>query len=270
MFRQRVAAKTPAEIATMRRAGLVVADIHAALREAVRPGVTTGDLDEVARGVLERAGSTSNFLGYQGFPAVICASVNEEVVHGIPGDRVIGEGDLVSLDCGAIVDGWHGDAAITVRVGRVRDEIARLDDVTREAMWRGIAAATVGGRIGDISYAIQSYVRAAGDYGIVEGFTGHGIGREMHEDPDVPNVGRRRRGPRIEAGSVLAIEPMITLGDPYTVTKSDDWTEATADGSWGAHWEHTVAILPEGLWVLTAPDGGRAELEARGIACAAR
>ena len=274
MFGSSLEIKTPSQLEVMRAAGLVVADIHDALRAAVAPGVTTSDLDQIARQVIADAGATSNFLGYHGFTGVICASVNDEVVHGIPGSRVLHEGDLVSLDCGAVVDGWHSDAAFTVGVGEISPEHAELNRVTEESMWRGIAAALRGGKVGNISHAVGSYVRSqtplnGGVYGITEGFTGHGIGTAMHLPPDVPNDGKRGRGPRLEPGLVLAIEPMVTLGSAQTNILDDEWTAVTPDGSWAAHWEHSVAITARGPWVLSARDGGAAKLAELGIACGA-
>lgn len=269
MFTDRIEIKTPAQLASMREAGMVVARTLESLRSAVVPGITTADLDVLARERLAAEGATSNFLGYHGFPATICVSVNEEIVHGIPGSRVIEAGDLVSMDFGAVVDGWHGDSAITVQVGEVRPEVAELNRVTEEAMWRGIAAARVGGRIGDISHAIESYVRSQGRYGITDGFTGHGIGSAMHQAPDVPNRGRRGKGPRIVAGMALAIEPMVTLGTSRAAVLEDDWTAVTTDGSWAAHHEHSMTVSDDGIWVLTALDGGAARLAALGAPCAA-
>ena len=264
--------KTPEQLIAMRRAGLVVAQTHAALRDAATPGVTTGELDALAREVLARAGATSSFLGYDGgygdppFPAVACISVNEEVVHGIPGPRALEEGDLVSVDFGAIVDGWHGDGAITFGVGELSPADARLSDVTREAMWAGIGAAHLRGRVGDISHAVERRIREEPlTYGIVRDFTGHGIGSAMHQPPDVPNYGRPGRGTRIVEGLALAIEPMVTLGSEEGLTLDDDWTVVTADGSRAAHWEHTMTVTSAGLWILTALDGGEAELTARGL-----
>jgi methionyl aminopeptidase len=255
--------KTPAQVEQMRRAGLVVARALAALRAAVRPGVTTAELDALAEDTIRSAGATPSFLGYQGFPASICASVNDEVVHGIPGDRQLREGDLVSLDCGAVLDGWHGDAAITVPVGAVRPELTALIADTEAAMWAGIAAARVGGRIGDISAAVEASI---GDrYGILEDYTGHGIGTAMHQPPDVPNQGRPGRGARLVAGMALAVEPMVTLGGHETDLDDDDWTVRTSDGSWAAHVEHTFALTEAGAWVLTAEDGGEQRLRELGV-----
>lgn len=256
----------------MRAAGLVVGRTLARLRDAVRPGVTTAELDALAERTIREQGAVPSFLGYgePPFPASICASVNDEVVHGIPGGRVLAEGDAISIDCGAIVfddsgQGWHGDAAITVAVGAVRDEVAELMRVTEESLWRGLAAARIGGRVGDISHAVASYVRSQGDYGIVDGYTGHGIGTSMHMEPDVPNEGRPGRGPRLRQGTALAVEPMITLGTHDSDVAADDWTVVTTDGSWAAHYEHTFALTDDGVWVLTAEDGGRARLEALGV-----
>jgi methionyl aminopeptidase len=257
--------KTPEQVSCMRRAGLVVGETLELLRAAVRPGVTTGDLDRLAEEAIRTAGATPSFLGYQGFPASICASVNDEVVHGIPGDRELREGDLVSLDCGAIVDGWHGDAAITVPVGTVPPDLTSLVSDTETAMWAGIAAARLGGRVGDISEAVEGSLRAGGAYGILEDYTGHGIGSAMHQPPDVPNVGRAGRGVRLVEGMALAVEPMVTLGTHETELLDDDWTVVTTDGSWAAHSEHTFALTARGLWVLTALDGGETCLSALGV-----
>lgn len=253
MFGSRIEYKTPEQVAVMRRAGSVVAAVLARVRETVAPGVTTAELDAVAREVIAEHGATSNFLGYHGFPGVICTSVNDEVVHGIPGPRVLAEGDLISIDAGAVVDGWHGDAAITVAVGAIDEADAELSRVTQAALRAGVAAARVGARLGDISHAIEQAVRSAGDYGIAEGFTGHGIGTQMHMDPDVPNSGRAGRGMKLRAGLVIAIEPMLTRGSPYTRILDDEWTAVTVDGSRAAHWEHTVAITPDGPQILTLP-----------------
>ncbi|GAA1753145.1 type I methionyl aminopeptidase [Aeromicrobium alkaliterrae] len=253
MFGRSVEYKSVEQIAVMRRAGVVVADVLASVRDTVAPGVTTLDLDAVARRVIAQHGATSNFLGYHGFPATICTSVNDEVVHGIPSGRVLESGDLVSVDAGAIIDGWHGDAAITVAVGEVSPADAELSRVTEAALWAGIEAARPGARLGDVGHAIASSIQAAGDYGIVEGFTGHGIGTAMHQDPDVPNVGRAGSGLRLKPGLVIAIEPMVTRGLPYTQVLEDDWTAVTVDGSRASHWEHTVAITTDGPVVLTLP-----------------
>jgi methionyl aminopeptidase len=263
---ERIELKVPDQIATMRVAGLVVARALSAMRAAVAPGVSTADLDAIAREVLREAGARSSFLGYHGYPAVICASVNERVVHGIPspGEK-LAAGDVISIDFGAIVGGWHGDSAITVPVGEVAPEVAALSAACERSMWDGLAAARTGARLSDISHAIETSIRAAGRYGIVAGYGGHGIGSEMHMAPHVLNYGRPGKGPRLVSGMALAIEPMVTLGSRATRELDDGWTVVTVDGSWAAHWEHTVAILDDGPWVLTAEDGGRAELAARGV-----
>ncbi len=266
--REPIELKSLDQIKLMREAGLVVARGLSAMRSAVAPGVSTADLDAIARDVLASEGATSSFLnyGFPPFPAVICASVNAEVVHGIPSPRtVLREGDLISIDFGAIVDGWHGDAAVTVPVGAVSTEAAELSTACEKALWDGLAAARAGGRLTDVSHAVQESVRASGRFGIVTGYGGHGIGSQMHMDPHVHNTGRPGHGPHLVPGMALAIEPMVTLGVSATRELADHWTVATADGSLAAHWEHTVAILDDGPWVLTAPDGGRAELAARGI-----
>ncbi|TQK69771.1 type I methionyl aminopeptidase [Nocardioides sp. SLBN-35] len=268
----RIEIKTPEQVRVMRAAGLVVGRTLARLRDAVRPGVTTAELDALAERSIREQGAVPSFLGYgePPFPASICASVNDEVVHGIPGPRVLAEGDAISIDCGAIVfddsgQGWHGDAAITVAVGAVREEVAELMRVTEESLWRGLAAARAGGRVGDISHAVASYVRSQGDYGIVDGYTGHGIGTAMHMEPDVPNEGRPGRGPRLRQGTALAVEPMVSLGTHDSDVAADEWTVVTTDGSWAAHYEHSFALTENGVWVLTAEDGGRARLEALGV-----
>ena len=257
--------KTPDQIRAMRKAGLVVGRTLELLRGHVRAGVTTADLDAIAEDSIRSSGATPSFLGYHGFPASICASVNDEVVHGIPGDRVLADGDVISIDCGAIVDGWHGDAAITVPVGTVPAEVTELMRVTEEAMWRGIAAAHLGGRVTDISHAVERYVRGQGRYGILEDYTGHGIGSAMHQPPNVPNYGRPGKGPKLVEGLALAVEPMITLGTKEVSVLEDDWTVVTDDGRHAAHFEHTFTLTPSGTWVLTAVDGGEAALAALGV-----
>jgi methionyl aminopeptidase len=258
---QAVQIKTPEQFAIMRRAGLVVAHTLEAVAAAVRPGVSTADLDALAEREIRGAGATPSFLGYHGYPATICTSVNDEIVHGIPSPaRRLNEGDVISIDCGAIVDGWHGDAAVTVGVGRVSAEHAALLRVCEAALWHGLAQARAGGRLGDISHAVQASIEQAGPYGVVEEYTGHGIGTAMHMDPPVPNYGRPGRGLRLRTGMALAVEPMVMLGRPETVLRDDGWTVVTADGSWAAHFEHTVAITADGPWVLTADDGGQAHL----------
>ena len=284
------------EIRLMRRAGLVVAAGLAAMRAACRPGVSTGELDAIARMVLADNGAVPSFLNYHGYPAVICASVNDRVVHGIPSDdEQLRDGDLISLDFGAIVEGWHGDSAITVEIGAVDPSAAALSEATRVSLWDGIAQARAGGRLSNISHAVERSVRASeskrssastsagwpgsrsvgaarssDEFGIVTGYGGHGIGSSMHMDPHILNHGKPGKGPRLEPGMALAIEPMLTLGSRATRELDDGWTVVTADGSLAAHWEHTVAILDDGPWVLTAEDGGRAELAARGISLSAQ
>jgi methionyl aminopeptidase len=271
MFRERhsIELKSPEQIALMRRAGVVVGETLELLREAVRPGVTTGELDAIAEEHIRSRGATPNFLNYHGYPATICTSVNDEVVHGIPGDRALAEGDIVSLDCGAIVEGWHGDAAITVGVGQIAPDVRELVDVCEEALWRGLAAVRLGDRLTDISHAIESSVRSRGPYGVVEDYVGHGIGSAMHMPPNVPNFGRPGRGPRLVEGMALAVEPMITMGTIETSTLDDDWTVVTDDGSWAAHFEHSFTLTPRGALVLTALDGGAARLAELGVPCAA-
>jgi methionyl aminopeptidase len=267
---ERLEVKSDEQIALMRRAGLVVARALREMTAAAAPGMSTGELDAIARDVLKDEDATSSFLHYDigngPFPAVICASRNDRVVHGIPStDEELVDGDVISLDFGAIVEGWHGDAAVTVCVGEVDDEVRAMSDACRESLWDGLAAVRAGGRLGDISHAVEASVRAAGTYGIVAGYGGHGIGSRMHMDPHILNYGRAGKGPRLHPGMALAIEPMITLGARETQELDDGWTVSTVDGSPAVHWEHTVAIMPDGPWVLTAEDGGRAELAERGV-----
>jgi methionyl aminopeptidase len=247
-----VTRKSPAQIALMRRAGRVVAEMHEDCTRAARPGVTTAELDRVAREVLDRRGARSNFLGYHGFPAVACVSVNEEVVHGIPGARVLEEGDIVSIDCGAIVEGWHADAAVTVGVGDIDDETRRLVDTARRALDAQIAEIVEGARLGDVGAACEEVVEAAG-FSVTGGYTGHGIGTAMHEPPEVRNEGPRGRGLRLRVGHVLALEPMVNAGTPDTRVLSDGWTVVTADGRKASHFEHTVAVTESGAEILTIP-----------------
>ena len=249
--------KTKDETTKMREAGLIVAEMLASCRAAVRPGVTTGELDRIAADVLKRHGAKSNFKGYgvpvlPPFPGVICASVNEQVVHGIPGKRKLREGEILSIDAGAIVDGWHADAAITVPVGAVSPEAEKLIRVTDEALQRAIAAAQVGKRLGDIGAAVQKWVESQG-FAVVRNYVGHGIGREMHEEPQVPNYGASERGLQIKEGLCIAIEPMVNIGGAETRVLDDKWTVVTADGSLSAHFEHTLWCTAKGPVVLTAP-----------------
>jgi methionyl aminopeptidase len=272
-FRDRgVEIKTPDQIAKMRVAGLLVGETLELLRSTVRAGISTGELDAVAAENIRAGGGVPSFLGYgqPPFPATICASVNDEVVHGIPGSRVLQDGDVISIDCGAIVDGWHGDAAITVAVGEVRPDVLELMRVTEGSLWAGFAAARLGGRVTDISHAVESYIRAqahptGGQYGILEDFTGHGIGTAMHQPPNVPNYGRPGRGPKLERGLALAVEPMVTLGSKYCELAEDQWTVVTDDGSFAAHFEHSFTLTPNGAWILTAIDGGKARLAELGV-----
>ena len=253
LFSRSPAVRTVDQIAVMRRAGRVVAEMHERIALAIAPGVSTGDLDRIGRQVLADRGATSNFLGYRGYPAVICASPNSMIVHGIPRDDVVlAEGDLISIDCGAVVDGWHGDAAFTAAVGEVSAEVRRLIEVTEASLAAAIAVTVDGGRVGDIGHAVQSVAEAAG-LGVVREYTGHAIGQAMHEEPSIPNHGEAGTGPRLRTGNVIAIEPMLVLGDIETDVLDDDWSVVTADGSWAAHVEHTVAITPDGPEVLTRP-----------------
>lgn len=242
--------RSPTDLAKMRKAGRVVAEMHECIRAAVRPGVTTATLDKIGREVIERRGARSNFLGYHGFPAVICASPNEVIVHGIPGPRVLREGDIVSIDCGAIVDGWHGDAAFTMGVGTITAEAARLVAATEQSLAAGIAAMQPGGRLSDIGAAVQAVAEGAG-FSVVREYTGHGIGLAMHEAPDVPNWGKPGKGRRLGPGQTYAVEPMVCAGRPDTRVLEDRWTVVTADGSWAAHAEHTIAITDDGPEILT-------------------
>ncbi len=265
--------KTPDEIALMREAGLVVARTLQRLRAAVAPGVTTADLDRVSEESIRSEGAVPSFKGYRGFPATICTSINDEVVHGIPSrHKKLRTGDIISIDCGAIVDGWHGDSAITVPVGEVAPELHELMRVTERSMWAGFAAALAGGRLTDISAAVERSIRSApaGPYGIVDHYGGHGIGTEMHQDPHVLNHGRPGRGPKLVPGLALAIEPMVTMGSPATRELDDGWTVVTIDGSYAAHFEHTVGITQDGPWVLTAEDSGVAKLAEHGVKVAQR
>jgi methionyl aminopeptidase len=244
--------KTPAQLAHMHEAGQVVASALAAAAAAVTAGVSTADLDAIAAAEIRARGAQPSFLGYHGFPATICTSVNDEIVHAIPSaSRVLRDGDIVSIDCGAIVAGWHADAALTVGVGAISAELTRLLAACERALRRGVTAARAGARLTDISHAVERSVRADGDYGIVEDYVGHGIGSEMHMDPPVPSLGRPGRGPVLEAGMALAIEPLIVLGDGQTRLLDDGWTVVSEGGGWAAHFEHTVAITPDGPWVLT-------------------
>jgi methionyl aminopeptidase len=245
-----IVTKSPAEIEIMREAGRITAQTLRAVGESVRPGVTTGELDALAEEVIRGAGALPAFKGYHGFSGTLCTSVGREVVHGIPGKRRLHEGEVLSVDCGAIVDGYYGDAAMTFPVGTVTDEAARLLRVTREALEAGLTRCVVGLRLYDISSAVQTVAEAAG-FSVVREYVGHGIGREMHEDPQIPNYGRPGTGPSLKAGMVFAIEPMINAGGPEVHGLDDGWTVVTSDGSLSAHFEHTVAITEDGPAILT-------------------
>ena len=246
--------KGPNEIAIMRRAGEVVAAAIAAARAAVRPGVTTADLDQIAARVIEGRGAAPSFLGYRGFPKTICTSVNDEIVHGIPGDRPLSQGDLVKLDVGAVVDGFHADSAVTIPVGEPSPEALKLIEATERALWAGLAEAQEGRRLGDVGAAVQTVAEGAG-FSVVREYVGHGVGRSLHEEPPVPNYGSPGKGYKLPAGVVLAIEPMVNIGGFETRLLDDGWTVVTQDGSLSAHFEHTVAVTLEGPWVLTDPEG---------------
>ena len=244
--------KSSDELLAMRRAGLVVARAHEIVREMVRPGVTTLQIDQAVEEFLRKENAIPAFKGYHGYPATICASVNEVVVHGIPSsDVVLEEGSIIGIDIGAFVDGFCGDSAWTYPVGEVSDEVKTLLKVGEESLYRGIAQAVVGNRLSDISHAVQQYAESFG-FSVVRDFVGHGIGRKMHEDPPVPNFGRPGRGPRLKAGMTLAIEPMINAGDYEVEVLEDNWTAVTRDGSWSVHFEHTVAITDDGPQIITS------------------
>ena len=242
--------KNAGELERMRTAGRLVAQLIAHVTSLIRPGIRTKELDKEALAFIRKSGAEPAFLGYRGFPATLCVSVNEEVVHGIPGERRLADGDLVSVDAGAIVDGWYADSATTVTVGAVSEDARRLMDTTREALEQGIKQAVVGRRLSDISHAVQETVEREG-FGIVRDFVGHGIGRALHEDPPIPNFGPPNLGPRLKPGMVLAIEPMVTLGHYDVKVLEDGWTAVTTDGSLAAHFEHTVAVTEQGPDVLT-------------------
>jgi methionyl aminopeptidase len=249
--------KTQADFDKMLVAGRCVAAMHDAVREALRPGVTTLELDRIARAVLDEHECRSSFLGYGSpsnpFPGVLCTSPNSVIVHGIPGDYVLREGDVISIDAGAIYEGWHGDAAFTAAIGDVPDEVRTLLDATERALWKGIQQAKPGRRLGDIGAAVEAEAVANG-FGVVREYVGHGIGRQMHEAPSVPNYGRAGKGLRLKTGMALAIEPMFNLGTPDTVLLDDEWTVITADGAWSAHFEHTALLTEQGTIVSTLPE----------------
>jgi len=254
------------QLKSMRKAGLVVADTLQLLKQSAQVGMTTLELNEIAVTNLSKHSAKSSFLGYHGFPAVICASVNEEVVHGIPNKRKLISGDVLSIDFGAIIDDWHGDAAISFGLGEVDPADQKLMDVCEESMWRGIAAGKSGGRLTDISEAIESYINSQGKYGILREYGGHGIGSAMHQEPHILNFGPAGNGPELVPGMALALEPMITRGNERTKVLSDDWTVVSQDSSKGAHFEHTYTIAPDGkAFVLTSLDGGKEQLARLGI-----
>jgi methionyl aminopeptidase len=257
--------KTPAQMAVMARAGVIVEAALAAARDAAVIGATTAQVDAAAAAVIAERGATSNFLGYHGYPATTCISVNDEVVHGIPGSRVLADGDVVSIDCGAIVEGWHGDSAITVVLGEAPDpQDLALSDATRNGLWAGIAALASAKRLDEVGAAIEDVAIEAGLFPL-EGFVGHGIGTEMHQEPDVMNYRVRGRLARVKPGMCLAIEPMFVRGTGDSRTLEDDWTVVSADGSRAAHWEHSIAVHERGIWVLTAADGGLEGLAPYGV-----
>ena len=261
-----VTVKSPEQVELMRAAGLVVGRTLERVAAAVAPGVTTGALDALAEQSIRDEGAVPSFLGYHGFRGSICASAGAEVVHGIPSaTRVLREGDLLSIDCGAVLAGWHGDAAVTVPVGECGPELLELSAVTERSMWAGLAAVRPGGSLSDVGAAVEAVVRPYG-YGLLEDYTGHGIGTAMHEPPAVPNLALQGpgRGMDLVPGIVLAVEPMAVLGSPEVLELDDGWTVVTADGRQAAHWEHTVAVTPDGPWVLTALDGGVAGLAGAG------
>ena len=242
------------EVETMRRAGRVVAEAIAAVRDIVRPGATTEELDAAAARTIKEAGAQPSFLGYRGFPKTICTSVNDEIVHGIPGARVLKDGDLVKLDVGAVVDGFHADSAVTIPVGEPTPEASKLIETTERALWAGLAEARPDRRIGDIGAAVQTVAEGAG-FSVVREYVGHGIGRALHEEPPVPNYGTPGKGFKLTEGLVVAIEPMVNVGGYATRLLPDGWTVVTQDGTLSAHFEHTVAVTPEGPWVLTDAEG---------------
>jgi methionyl aminopeptidase len=254
------------QLKSMRKAGLVVAETLKLIKEQAQIGMTTLDLNNLAIDNLAKHGATSSFLGYHGFPAVICASVNEEIVHGIPNKRKLISGDVISIDFGAIIEGWHGDAAISFGLGEVDSADQKLMDVCEESLWQGIAAGKQGAKLTDISAAVEGYINSQGRYGILREYGGHGIGSAMHQEPHILNFGPAGNGPELTVGMALAIEPMITRGNEKTKVLGDNWTVVSNDSSTGAHFEHTYTIAPDGkLFVLTAFDGGKAELNRLGV-----
>ncbi|KDN59554.1 MULTISPECIES: type I methionyl aminopeptidase [Exiguobacterium] len=247
--------KTPREIAIMREAGQIVARTHQVLKQHIKPGITTLELDRIAEDYIRSQGATPSFKGYNGFTGSVCASVNEELVHGIPGERVLNDGDIISIDIGAHYNGYHGDSAWTYPVGTISDETQRLLDVTEESLYKGLEHAKAGQRLTDISHAIQAYVEAH-DFSVVREYVGHGVGQNLHEEPQIPHYGPPGKGPRLKTGMTLAIEPMVNAGQRYVRTLADNWTVVTVDGSMCAHFEHTIAITDDGYEILTKLDSG--------------
>lgn len=242
--------KNSQEIDYMREAGRIVGETLLMLKDIIKPGITTAEIDKIAEEFITKQGAKPSFKGYGGFPATLCISSNDQVVHGIPGKTMLKEGDIVTLDCGALINGFHGDAARTYAVGNISDEAAKLIKVTEESFFKGIEKAVIGNRLTDISHEIQQYVETNG-FSVVRDFVGHGIGRSLHEDPEVPNFGRPGRGTKLVEGLVLAIEPMVNIGGFHVRTKQDGWTVVTADGSLSAQYENTVVITPDGPEILT-------------------
>lgn len=258
--------KSVEEVQAMRLAGIIVGETLEILRESIVVGITTNELDALAEKHIRARGAIPSFKGYHGFPASICASVNDEIVHGIPSDRAIADGDVVSIDCGAIFAGWHGDAAFTVGVGQVDPKDQALIDTCQASLWAGIAAARLGGHVSDIGHAVERAIKSRGRYGILQEYTGHGIGTEMHQEPHVPNYGKSGRGLELVPGLVLAVEPMITRGTHRNRTLADEWTVVSADRSRAAHFEETFTLMPDGRpYLLTSLDGGRSALDLLGV-----
>ena len=261
--------KTPDQIRKMRVAGLLTAKALAMVKAAIKPGVTTLELDQIAEKTIRAGGGVPNFQLVPGYSHTVCASINSTVVHGIPSNRALEAGDLISIDCGAEIDGWNGDSAFSIVVPGSTSELAlerqRLSDVCEGSLWAGIAALATAKKLNEVGVAVQDYVQSRGSYGILEQYVGHGIGRSMHEDPAVFNYRVRDAGPKVQSGLCIAIEPMITSGDQETFVEADDWGVATSDNSDGAHWEHSVALHDGGIWVLTSVDGGAEGLKPFGI-----
>ncbi|MDA1652726.1 MULTISPECIES: type I methionyl aminopeptidase [unclassified Bacillus cereus group] len=242
--------KTPREIENMREAGRIVALTHQELKQHITPGITTKELDQIAEKTIQKYGATPSFKGYNGFPGSICASVNEELVHGIPGKRKLKEGDIISIDIGAKYNGYHGDSAWTYPVGNISESVQKLLDVTEKSLYLGLEQVKPGERLSNISHAVQTHAEENG-FSIVREYVGHGIGQDLHEDPQIPHYGPPNRGPRLKPGMVICVEPMVNQGRRYVKTLSDDWTVVTVDGKWCAHFEHTIALTEAGYEILT-------------------